>query len=239
MPEPKPIPTKCNGVQYRSRLEARWALFFDQLGIDYRYEYEGFQLRSGWYVPDFYLPNHGWFEIKPREPNEEERKHGWDMACEQPDKFYILTGFPLEKTHDANYDCDILGNLWMENHETGEVYFAPNAYYKRDKEHHLEYDFPFLEVESCVHCTNYHTCSLFGHHKGRLLVQTHQFLVDCHPSTILTSDMNNNLDTARNKVESTYSQLYREHDGARVSCKYRKSNKIDSAYQFAKNFRFF
>ena len=56
MPEPKPIPTKYNGVQSRSRLEARWALFFDQLGIDYRYEFEGFQLRSGWYLPDFYLP---------------------------------------------------------------------------------------------------------------------------------------------------------------------------------------
>jgi len=78
MSEIKPIPTKYNGVQFRSRLEARWAVFFDQLGVDWYYEYEGFQLTGEWYVPDFWLPNvyyrggeHGssqkgiWLEIKP------------------------------------------------------------------------------------------------------------------------------------------------------------------------------
>ncbi|UBF28691.1 hypothetical protein K9N68_13080 [Kovacikia minuta CCNUW1] len=187
MPEPKPIPTKYNGVQYRSRLEARWALFFDQLGIDYRYEFEGFQLRSGWYLPDFYLPKHGWFEIKPRESNEEERQHGWDIVSSHfdwgkdreengfsaMDQFYILTGFPLEKTYDASYDCEITGNLWMENHETGDIYFAPNVYYKRQAEgDNLEYDFPVLQTKACAHCTNFYTCSLYGRRggKGRLLV---------------------------------------------------------------------
>lgn len=72
----KPIPTEYNGVKYRSRLEARWAVFFDQLGVKNFYEYEGFQLPSGWYVPDFYLPDiRGglWVEIKPkRRPTQEE-----------------------------------------------------------------------------------------------------------------------------------------------------------------------
>jgi hypothetical protein len=51
------IETEHNGVLFRSRLEARWAVFFDALGIKYCYEREGYSLPSGNYLPDFYLPN--------------------------------------------------------------------------------------------------------------------------------------------------------------------------------------
>lgn len=62
----KPIPTECLGTRFRSRLEARWAVFFDRASIPWRYEFEGFQLPSGWYVPDFWLPKlRVWLEIKP------------------------------------------------------------------------------------------------------------------------------------------------------------------------------
>ena len=44
-------PTLYNGTRFRSRLEARWAAFFDQAG--WRWEYEPLDLR-GW-VPDFLL----------------------------------------------------------------------------------------------------------------------------------------------------------------------------------------
>src|SRR5690606_6761657 len=41
-----------------SRLEARYAVMFDYLGIDWEYEHEGYQLSNGkWYLPDFWLPN--------------------------------------------------------------------------------------------------------------------------------------------------------------------------------------
>lgn len=50
----KAIDTEYNGYRFRSRLEARWAVFFDTLGVDYEYEPEGFQLPSGRrYLPDF------------------------------------------------------------------------------------------------------------------------------------------------------------------------------------------
>ncbi len=45
------IPTVYRGRRYRSRLEARWAAFFDLLG--WSHEYEPFDL-SGW-IPDFLL----------------------------------------------------------------------------------------------------------------------------------------------------------------------------------------
>lgn len=76
----KPIETTYAGCRFRSRLEARWAVFFDALDIDWQYEPQGFEL--GWwetyekdneysapplrYLPDFYLPkSNTWVEVKP------------------------------------------------------------------------------------------------------------------------------------------------------------------------------
>ena len=54
----KAIDTIYNGYKFRSRLEARWAVFFDAAGIKYEYEPEGFDLGDGClYLPDFYLSN--------------------------------------------------------------------------------------------------------------------------------------------------------------------------------------
>ena len=67
----KPIETVYNGYRFRSRLEARWAVFFDTAGIKYEYEKEGFDLgKLGFYLPDFWLPdNNTWIEIKGRAPS--------------------------------------------------------------------------------------------------------------------------------------------------------------------------
>jgi hypothetical protein len=52
-----PIPTWYNGMRMRSRLEARWALFFDCLRYSYRYEPN---LRHNVaYLPDFMLDTFG------------------------------------------------------------------------------------------------------------------------------------------------------------------------------------
>jgi hypothetical protein len=61
------IPTTYNGIKYRSRLEARWAVFFNELGIKHRYEFEGFSLENKeYYLPDFYLPDYSIYcEVKP------------------------------------------------------------------------------------------------------------------------------------------------------------------------------
>ena len=49
---------KFRGYLFRSRLEARWAVFFDALGIQWEYEPEGIVLSDGThYLPDFYLPD--------------------------------------------------------------------------------------------------------------------------------------------------------------------------------------
>lgn len=62
----QPIATKYKGITFRSRLEARWAVFFYAMGIPFEYEPEGFDIGSEWYLPDFYLPDQRyWVEIKP------------------------------------------------------------------------------------------------------------------------------------------------------------------------------
>lgn len=53
MAEIKAIETEYAGCRFRSRLEARWATFFDELGIPWHYEEQGYELPSGRYLPDF------------------------------------------------------------------------------------------------------------------------------------------------------------------------------------------
>ena len=67
------IETKYNGYKFRSRLEARWAVFFDKMDIEYTYEPESFMSdykfelkgQKACYLPDFYLPKlNMWVEVK-------------------------------------------------------------------------------------------------------------------------------------------------------------------------------
>jgi hypothetical protein len=69
-PGVRAIETFYAGCRFRSRLEARWAVFFDTLGVEWQYEPEGYvvqdyerELPGIWptprrrlYLPDFYLP---------------------------------------------------------------------------------------------------------------------------------------------------------------------------------------
>lgn len=61
------IETEYNGIIFRSKMEAKWAFFMDQINIKYDYEPETFDLGENiYYIPDFYLPEIDKFlEIKP------------------------------------------------------------------------------------------------------------------------------------------------------------------------------
>lgn len=72
MTDLRPIQTIYKGYCFRSRLEARWAVFFDQFDGQWAYEVEGFRLPSGHYLPDFLIhPSFtggfegAFFEVKP------------------------------------------------------------------------------------------------------------------------------------------------------------------------------
>ena len=63
----KALETLYSGTRFRSRTEARWAVFFDAMGLRWQYEPEGYDLGDGlWYLPDFFLPDLDMFvEVKP------------------------------------------------------------------------------------------------------------------------------------------------------------------------------
>lgn len=100
MGEIKPIPTHYNGYHFRSRLEARWAVFFDAVGIKYEYEPEGFEANGVRYLPDFYLPDADrWIEIKGKKLSKNEIEK-CSAFCETQDrdgvKFTVFIGQPFD-----------------------------------------------------------------------------------------------------------------------------------------------
>lgn len=98
----KAIETYWHGCNFRSRLEARWAVVFESLRIDWEYEPEGFVLDDGTtYLPDFLL--HGlegrcsgdlYVEVKGRMTNEDMHKVQ-EFSKHKP--IYIVTGIPVYK----------------------------------------------------------------------------------------------------------------------------------------------
>lgn len=94
------IETEYAGWYFRSRLEARWAVFFDVLGLEYVYEAEGFELSNGMkYLPDFWFPHQDlYFEIKPNQEAlaQDGRKllnFVWEFGCHT-----ICVGVPGDAT---------------------------------------------------------------------------------------------------------------------------------------------
>ena len=94
----KAIETKYNGFRFRSRLEARWAIFFDSIGLKYEYEIEGFEMNGIRYLPDFYIPSlDRWFEIKGKPLSETEMKKCEEFCFNKDNeniKFSVLIGTP-------------------------------------------------------------------------------------------------------------------------------------------------
>lgn len=72
----KPIVVQYGGKRFRSKLEAKWAVFLDYLQIQYEYEPRVYNLSNGkGYLPDFYIPSQDVFlEIKPNKELREEDK---------------------------------------------------------------------------------------------------------------------------------------------------------------------
>ena len=109
----KPIDTRYNGYRFRSRLEARWAVFFDALGVKYEYEKEGYDLgEAGRYLPDFWLQQVDmWAEVKPNELTDEERKKCNALAKLSGYPCLMLIGVPEDKPYRGitpleDYECD-------------------------------------------------------------------------------------------------------------------------------------
>ena len=97
-----PIPTKYKGTQYRSKLEAKWAVFFDEMGIEFMYEPEGYDLDGTYYLPDFWLPQvKMWAEVKPGKLNKEEARKCQKLADATEHLCLLLEGQPACRSYWA------------------------------------------------------------------------------------------------------------------------------------------
>jgi hypothetical protein len=92
----KAIETRYKGYRFRSRLEARWAVFFDALGIEYTYEKEGFDLDGMWYLPDFWLPTQNcWIEVKGQVPTANELRRAAILAVHTSKRVILFAAGPF------------------------------------------------------------------------------------------------------------------------------------------------
>jgi hypothetical protein len=117
----KAIDTIYKNHKFRSRLEARYAVYMDHLGINWVYELEGFKLPSGWYLPDFYLPtfNHrGSFAEVKFKFNDKEIQLCRELCLLTTKDVILFEGMPDTKVY--NY-------FWMEGIELHENCGIPNA----------------------------------------------------------------------------------------------------------------
>jgi len=109
------IETHWKGYRFRSRLEARWAVFFDKTGVRWEYEPEGFELTDGGrYLPDFFLPDIGlWVEIKPGLLTVQEAYKATQLVAGTKQPLFISAGMPDEygrlvwHTTGENYEADV------------------------------------------------------------------------------------------------------------------------------------
>lgn len=104
----KALETMWKGYRFRSRTEARWAVFFDRLGINFDYEPEGVLLPSGPYLPDFRLKSFPiasfpdgrafeepvWLEVKGGEPTDNERMRCAELAHVSDCPVLLVEGAP-------------------------------------------------------------------------------------------------------------------------------------------------
>jgi len=120
----KAIETIYDGYRFRSRLEARWAVFFDTLGIPYEYEKEGYKLQREPlspidYLPDFWLPEQDCFvEIKGQVPTPQESSKAAYLALNSGKDVYIFFGniHPPEEDEICAWKYDF-PLIWLQHPE--------------------------------------------------------------------------------------------------------------------------
>lgn len=130
----KPIETVYKGYRFRSRLEARWAVFFDSMGMEWEYEKEGFDLSGKKYLPDFWLPKFDtWAEIKPTDFSKEEFELCELLVTGTGKSCLLLVGAPdyreyelLEPTYES--EPNLNPTSWKDEYKIKEPREINGAY---------------------------------------------------------------------------------------------------------------
>ena len=138
--EIKAIETEYRGCLFRSRLEARWAVFFDAIGWTWQYEHQGYECEwrlhqfdgETWcsdtfrYLPDFFLPDLNTFVEVKAQMNDEELDRFLNAAAYLSDsapanpQVLVLCDFRSTPHPDWTFIPKVLrfheGDLGMKEH---------------------------------------------------------------------------------------------------------------------------
>jgi hypothetical protein len=110
----QPIETQYAGRYFRSRLESRWAVLFDLIGLPWEYELVGLSVGQWRYLPDFKLPSvPALVEVKPHNITDQEEMRLSGIVSALHDEgvdLWVLRGVPDAEHHtlyiagqDRNY----------------------------------------------------------------------------------------------------------------------------------------
>jgi hypothetical protein len=123
------IPTLYQGINFRSRNEARWAVYFDALGLAWQYEPEGYFVNGRGYLPDFWLPELDCFaEVKSGTFTSEE----WALCCGLPKPCVILDGPPAARAWACTgTDATPTYDAYLGGEQYGQIALAHSLSWRR------------------------------------------------------------------------------------------------------------
>lgn len=176
----KAIETKYKGYRFRSRLEARWAVFFDALGIQWEYEPEGFDLgEAGWYLPDFLIfcddNSEGvWFEVKGKKATKPDINK-LEALCDHTGKHGFIAsgtmGVPvLEEKRRGR--VDLCGSKILHRAPRSLMEFCGN----------VERDF----IDYCMDAEDNYLCGFYEDGNGNICID-HVYVLDTAPEHNIAS----------------------------------------------------
>jgi hypothetical protein len=164
----KAIQTRYKGFNFRSRLEARWAVFFDNLGAKWEYEKDTYDLGKefgGYYLPDFWLPfvsmrgdkNDGVFvEIKGPSPTEIELRKCSMLSSITKKPVVLFVGVPIQQTKD-NIKMDINSGYQFDpqpDYYEGFYYDTNMSFFQCERCGHIKIEYWEGNYEICPRCNN-------------------------------------------------------------------------------------
>jgi hypothetical protein len=160
----KAIPTKYEGVVFRSRMEARFAKWCGSWGIKWLYEPEGYEFDGEHYLPDFYLPESDILvEVKPIVAKKEAFKikklmnclgaNDWEEHIDGSDDLYYKNRKEAWVVQVDTRGCTFISGQidysWYDTLGEGE-HIGPVLCAKCKKPYLIGY-----AIWDCRHCGNY------------------------------------------------------------------------------------
>lgn len=131
------IPTTFDGVKYKSQTEAKWAVFFNRLGVEFTYEPRPFNItQTNKYTPDFYVKDFkAVIEVKPDDRNivlKEAHKIAMLRLNLKAHNVWLIMGPPdATKNNIIDMSCnDRTPEHWRQRRSVTEYLTAPETHFR-------------------------------------------------------------------------------------------------------------